>query len=135
MRGISLLLVGIVIASCTAAAQQPVRSIKAQQQYERLLAGKVAGAPQSCLPSYNANDMTVIDDNTVAFKVGTRRVFREPHAGRLLDLGGGYTLSSPTASAGQGLCRGDIAQWWTSGTGSRSAAACFGVLRALHQAG
>ena len=109
MRGISLLLVGIAIASCTTAAQQPVRTAKSQQQFERLLAGKVAGPPQSCLPSYNSNNMVVIDPSTVAFKVGTRRVYVNHMQGGCTNLGGGYALITH-GFGGQGLCRGDIAQ-------------------------
>ena len=40
MRGISLLLLGATLASCTAAPPQPMRSARAQAQYSQLLAGK-----------------------------------------------------------------------------------------------
>jgi hypothetical protein len=110
MRGILLLLIGgATLASCAMEAGQQVRSAKAEKQYQQLLAGKVAGRPQSCLPSYNANDMVVIDEGTVAFKVGTRRVFVNHMQGGCTNLGGGYTLVTHGFS-GTGLCRGDIAQ-------------------------
>ena len=110
MRGISLLLVGVLVASCTAAAQQqPLRTAKAQRQYEQLLAGKVAGPPMSCIPYYNSNDMVVIDEQTVAFKVGTGRVYVNHMQGGCSNLGGSYALVTRGVGS-SGLCRGDIAQ-------------------------
>lgn len=110
MRGISLLLIGAALAGCTAAAQeQPTRTAKAQHQYQELLAGKVAQAPVSCLPYYNSNDMVVIDDHTVAFKVGTGRVYLNNMQGGCHNLGGTYALLTK-GYGGTGLCRGDIAQ-------------------------
>jgi len=77
MRGFSLLLLGATLASCTTAPPPPaaaMRSPSGQRAYTSLLAGKVPGRPISCLPSYNANDMSVIDGRTIAFRVGTRTV-------------------------------------------------------------
>lgn len=108
MRGIALLLIGAGLASCAAEAPQPVRTAQSQDRYQRLLAGKVAGPPVSCLPNYRANDMVVIDQNTIAFKVGTRSVYVNHMQGGCTDLGGPYTLV--TRTTGTGLCRGDIAQ-------------------------
>ena len=71
MRGIALLLAGAALASC-AVAPQPGRSADAESHFQKLIAGKVAGQPVSCLPSYRANDMVVIDDQTIAFRDGRR---------------------------------------------------------------
>ena len=48
----------------------------AQTKLDKLLAGKVAGKPQSCLPHYRADDMVVIDDYTIAFREGSKRGLR-----------------------------------------------------------
>ena len=110
MRSISLLLIGAAIVGCTTtAAQQPIRTVKAQQQYDRLLAGKVAGPPQSCLPTYHQDDMVVIDENTVAFRQGSSRVYVNHMQGGCSNLGGPYALVTKQFGSAQ-LCRGDIGQ-------------------------
>ena len=110
MRRISLLLIGGALVACTTtAAEQPIRSVKAQKQYDQLLAGKVAGAPVSCLPSYNQNDMVVIDERTVAFRQGSGRVWVNHMQGGCSNLGGSYALVTRTFGSAQ-LCRGDIGQ-------------------------
>lgn len=110
MRGISLLLLGATLASCTAAAPQPMRSLRAQTQYDQLLAGKVAGRPVSCLPSYKSNDMVTIDDSTVAFKQGSRTVYVNHMQGGCSNLAGSSYALLTHQFGGSGLCRGDIAQ-------------------------
>jgi hypothetical protein len=110
MRGISLLLIGAALASCATAPPQPTRTAKAQQQYDQLLAGKVAGAPQSCLAPYRSNDMVKIDDNTIAFKDGTSRVYINHMQGGCSNLSGGPYALVTKSFGGSGLCRGDIAQ-------------------------
>jgi len=108
MRRSSLLLMGGALVACTTtAAEQPTRSVKAQKQYDQLLAGKVAGPPTSCLPSYNQNDMVVIDERTVAFRQGSGRVWVNHMAGGCSNLGGSYALVTNTFGNAQ-LCRGDI---------------------------
>src|SRR5574338_1225840 len=109
MRGIALLLIGAGLGSCATQPPQPTRTAQSQMRYQQLLAGKVAEAPVSCLRSYNANDMEVIDESTIAFKVGTRRVYVNHMQGGCANLGGPYTLVTH-GFGGQGLCRGDIAQ-------------------------
>jgi len=110
MRRISLLLIGGALVACTTtAAEQPIRSAKAQGEYDRLLAGKVAGAPISCLPSYHQDDMVVIDERTVAFRQGRSRVYVNHMQGGCSNLGGPYALVTKTFGSAQ-LCRGDIGQ-------------------------
>jgi len=111
MRGISLLLLGATLTACTAAAEQPAtRSPRAQQQYMSLVAGKTARPELSCLPSYNANDMTVIDGRTLAFRRATGTVYMvHLTPGCEMAGSGGYALVS-RQFGGSGLCRGDIQQ-------------------------
>ena len=110
MRSIPLLLIGAAIVGCTTtAAQQPIRTAKAQQRYEQLLAGKVAGPPVSCLPTYHQDDMVVIDEQTVAFRQGSNRVYVNHMQGGCSNLGGSYALVTKQFGSAQ-LCRGDIAQ-------------------------
>ena len=111
MRSISLLVISGALVACTttAAQQQPMRSAQSQQQYDQLLAGKVAGAPLSCLPGFRSQDMVVIDERTVAFRDGSSRVYVNHMQGGCSNLGGPYALVTRTFGGGQ-LCRGDIGQ-------------------------
>ena len=109
MRSMSLLLITAALAGCST-APEPGRSASAQAHLQQLLAGKTAGAPRSCLSDYRANDMVVIDDNTVVFKTG-RTVYRNDfQGGGCSNLGSGYYALLTRRSGGSGLCRGDIAE-------------------------
>src|SRR6185295_19138781 len=110
MRSIALLLIGAAIVGCaTTAAQQPIRTAKAQQRYDQLLAGKVAGKPVSCLPTYHQDDMVIIDEQTIAFRQGRARVYVNHMQGSCDNLGGGYALVTKQFGNAE-LCRGDIGQ-------------------------
>lgn len=106
MRGSFIILAGLGLAAC--AAQPPAtRSAQAQAKFQQLTAGKMAGAPISCLPTYRAGDMVTIDDSTVVFKQG-RTVYVNHMNGGCSGLGSGF-YALVTRSSGSGLCRGDIA--------------------------
>lgn len=114
MRGITLLLLGATVASCTTQPPEPSRSARGQQRFEQLIAGKVAGPPLNCLPSFlKADEMSVIDDSTIAYSRGGRTApvyvahMRSPCTG--LSGAGSYALVTRQPDAG-GLCSGDIAQ-------------------------
>jgi hypothetical protein len=109
MRGILLLVTGCLLASCANVPPAPERSASKQREFDQLLAGKVAGPPVSCLPRYRSNDMVVIDERTLAFKDGSRRVYVNQMQGGCGNLGGAYTLVTKTYGSGE-LCRGDIGQ-------------------------
>ena len=109
MRGIALLLIGATLASC-AVAPQPGRSARAENRFQQLLAGKVAGPAVSCLPSYRATDMVVIDDQTIAFRDGSRRVWVANLSHSCSNLGSGHYALVTKTFGGTGLCRGDIGQ-------------------------
>jgi hypothetical protein len=110
MRSIPLLVVGAALVACTTtAAEQPTRTAAKQQEFEKLVAGKVAGPPISCLPTYRQNDMVVIDERTIAFRDGSRRTYVNHMQGSCTNLGGTYALVTKTFGSAQ-LCRGDIGQ-------------------------
>ncbi len=99
MRSISLLLIGAALVGCSTAPPPPaMRSAQGQEQFQRLLAGKVAGPPVSCLPSTRNDDMTVIDEDTVIFRQSGNRVYLGHMAGGCNMLGqGGYALGDQAA--------------------------------------
>ena len=109
MRGIALLMIGATLASC-AAAPQPGRSARAESHFQKLIAGKVAGPAMSCLPNYRSSDMVVIDDQTVAFRDGSRRVWLADLGQGCSHLGSGHYALVTRRYGGGSLCRGDIAQ-------------------------
>jgi hypothetical protein len=110
MRSIPLLLIGATLVGCSTAPPPPaMRTAQSQEQFQRLLAGKVAGPPVSCLPSTRANDMRVIDEDTVIFRQSGNRVYVGHMAGGCNMLGqGGYALVTRQVGS-SGLCHGDIA--------------------------
>ncbi len=110
MRGISALMAGVVLASCTAVPPAPTRTAEAQQRYEALVAGKVPQAPLSCLPSYRANDMIRIDDDTVVFRDGSRRVYVSHMNGPCSGLASNNTALVTHEYTSPGPCSGDIAR-------------------------
>ena len=115
MRAIPLLLTAAAMAGCATAPQSAQRSAEAQAELQQLLAGRVAGPAMTCLPSYRSGQMVVIDDNTLAFRDGSR-VYVNNLRGACSGLGSGfYTLV--TRSFGGGLCRGDIADVADPSTG------------------
>jgi hypothetical protein len=109
MRCISLLIVGALLASCTASAQEPGPSARAQARYQQLLAGRVPQAPMTCLPTRQANDMIVIDDNTIVFNDGARVYVNHPRGG-CAQLSQGHTALLTHEYGEPGPCRGDVAQ-------------------------
>ena len=110
MRGIPLLLLGATLASCAASPPPTDMAIdaKAQQQFQYFVAGRSPGPALSCLPTFNANEMVVLNDSTIGFKSGGR-VFVAHMQGGCNNLGTpGYALVT-RQPAGSRLCSGDIA--------------------------
>jgi hypothetical protein len=105
---IFMLAAGVVaLCACATASEPAQRSASAQRQYDNLLAGKVAGKAEKCLPTYRSNDMTIIDDNTILFRDGRTVYVNHP-------LGGCNNLHQSgralvTKNFGPQLCRGDLA--------------------------
>ena len=110
MRVISLLVASGLLASCTTAPQPTQRSADKEAELAQLLAGKVAQRPISCLPHYPADDMRVIDENTVAFRDGARRTYVAHMNGGCSNLGNNsYALVTKKYGTAD-TCSGDIAR-------------------------
>jgi hypothetical protein len=110
MRVISLLIAGGLLASCTTAPEPVQRSASKQAELTKLLAGKVAQRPISCLPHYRAGDMRVIDEDTIAFRYGASRTYVAHMNGGCgnLDRGSVALVTRQYGSADLGT--GDIAR-------------------------
>lgn len=110
MRRLAIVIAAVTATACTTAPPpSPEQVARTQAQLQELTAGKVAQAPISCLQHYNANDMVVIDENTVAFKNG-RTVYIAHMNGPCSNLGGASYALLTKDSGSMGLCRGDIAR-------------------------
>jgi hypothetical protein len=111
MRRISLLIAGAVLASCTTAPPPPQGPTPKQiQEYQRLVSGKIAQPPISCLPNLYSNDMITIDGHTLGFRLGQSRSYIVHLSGGCEPLEtGSYALVS-RQPGGMGMCRGDIEQ-------------------------
>jgi hypothetical protein len=110
MRGLGLALIGAALASCTTAPEPSQRNAKKERELQTLLAGKAAGAPVSCMPNYNSNDMRIIDGRNVAFRLGSQTVYLMHLSPGCQLLGSGNYALLTRQSGGMGYCRGDIVQ-------------------------
>lgn len=108
MKRLTLLLVVSGLGSCVASPPDPELVARQQAKLATLTAGKVAGPPISCLPMYRSDDMIVIDDNTVAFRDGARRIYVNHMMGPCTGIAYGNALVTRTTQTQ--LCRGDIAR-------------------------
>lgn len=109
MRLISILVAGAALSSCADVPPAPTRTPERQQEYERLIAGKVALAPMTCLPAMSGNDMVRIDDETIAFRDG-RRVYVSHMRGACNGIASGMNTLVTRETTGPGPCAGDIAR-------------------------
>lgn len=124
MRSIPLLLAAAVLTGCMTQPPPATRSAEAEAEFQKLIAGKVAGQPITCLPSYKRNEMVTIDDGTVAFKNG-RTVYVNKLIGECSGLDSGF-YALVTNSSGPGLCRGDIARVTDVRTGMTAGSCAMG---------
>ncbi len=135
MRGLMFILMASAVTACTTAPQQaPIRSVEAEQHLNKLLAGKAAGEPVNCLPSWQSDDMVVVDDNTVVFRDSSRRVYVNTFSSGCSNLGSGwYTLV--TRRTGGSLCSGEIAQVVDLNSGMTVGSCSFGEFVPYTRAG
>ena len=116
----SLLLIAVAaLAGCSTPADQARYEAKNEAKLQQLLAGKVAGKPQDCLTTFRSQDMIRIDDDTVLFRDGGRRLYRNEINGSCNGLGSpNYAFVTTSFGSSGRLCRGDIARMVDTGSGS-----------------
>ena len=110
MRRAIPLLIAAATSACAASTVSEPRTAKAESQLKRELAGKVVDGKVSCLPSYRAGDMVIVDDNTILFRDGRSTIYRNDPPGGCSPIGRGYYTLVTKSVGGSGLCRGDIAR-------------------------
>ena len=99
----------VALGACTTAPQPETRSARAEAHLQSLLAGRVAGPPQACLPSYRSNDMVVVDDNTLVFRDGARVYRNDLAGGGCSRIGRGQYALLTRLYGTSDLCRGQVA--------------------------
>jgi len=118
MRRLSFLISVAALTGCSTAPPQARYNAEGEAKLQTLLAGKVAGKPQDCLPTFRTQDMVRIDDDTVLFRDGANRIYRNELNGSCNGLGSQfYTLVTNSVGGGGRLCRGDIARVVDSSSG------------------
>ena len=113
MRAILILLLPTALASCV--AQPPLAAYDGQARVAQLVAGKVAGAARSCLPSPQTTRFETIEGNTAVYREGSR-LWINQMSGRCTNLPGrNYTLVTRPFGL-SGPCEGDVANVIESGS-------------------
>ena len=106
---ISGISVATILAACSTTAEQQARSPEAEAELAQALAGRVAGPPVRCIPTYRADDMKIIDDSTILFKDGSTIYLQTPPGGCPgIAVHRNVLVSRPMPS--NQLCSGDIQQ-------------------------
>ena len=101
--------VACLIAALAAAPLASARRTP-EQQLDRLLAGRTAGEPRTCIPLYPNNNSTTIDKIGIVYDVGgTRYLTRFQGGCPQLDNDRMLVTRTPMTQ----ICRGDIADVWT----------------------
>lgn len=96
MRALMLLSAAGLLASCT--TQQP-------DGFARDMAGRVAGPPQTCIPTFPNQNLRIVDPQTVAYGWG-RTIYINRLAGPCPALSQFNTIIVQ-AGTGSQYCRGD----------------------------
>ena len=120
----AILLVGAaLVASC---APAPVgHTPRAAQQLASALAGRTPGQPVNCIPTFRANEMQVIDDETILFRDGST-IYLQKTKGSCPGLASGAnTLVTRSRGINQ-LCSGDIQRLGNLPSGVGAGACVFG---------
>ena len=113
-----------VLASCSTAPAQNMRSPKAARELAEALEGRVPGPPQRCIDSYRAREVQVIDEWTILYRDG-RTVYVQNPRGGCPGLGRGSTLVTRQIGTSQ-FCAGDINHTVDLLSGTGRAACVFG---------
>ena len=106
MQGATIM-AAVLLTACSTAPAEQVRSPQAEEELAKKLAGRVAGEPVRCIPTYRANDMHIIDDWTILFEDGRTIYGQNPRGGCPGIANHRNVLVSRPIPSNQ-LCSGDI---------------------------
>lgn len=103
MRALAIALAATALVAGGAAVQAKPR-LTPEQRLEKLLEGRVAGKPTSCISSFDTRDMEIIDGVALVYKSGTTLYVNKPRNPEDLDSDD-ILVIRPTGSQ---LCRLDM---------------------------
>ena len=114
------MLVALTLTSCLAACSfgppPPTGpDPQAEARLAAMLAGKVAGPPQNCIPLWETRDMQVIDSRTIAYRSGST-VYVNPLRGDCSGIGVSSVLVMRPIGF-SGYCENDVAEVMDSASG------------------
>ena len=104
---VAMLSVAAAISACSTTPVQETRSPQAQKELAEALAGRVPGKPVTCLPSYRADNMQIIDDWTILFRDG-RTIYLQNPRGGCPGIASRRNILVTRLFGGSQLCSGDI---------------------------
>lgn len=114
------------LAACATTMEPRQRSPQAAAELARYLDGKTPGKAETCLPSYRSQDMIVVDENTILYRDGSNRYWRNDLQGNCNGLGRPGTFLLTKQFGNTGTCRGEIARIVDSGSGATVGLCSFG---------
>lgn len=120
------ILAALGLASCTTAAPPPEAAV-AQHQLDALLAGKVAGQPQNCIPTFQSGSPSLIAPGAIAFTVNPGRIYVSDVRGTGCEDFANPRYSLISDSHGASLCSGDIVKIRDLQTGNMIGACSMGM--------
>lgn len=94
---------GALAASAMASPDEPSRT---ERQMERMLAGKSPGEAQRCIFMRDINGTSIIDEDTILYRVDSQTVYRNEIPGGCPGLQDGRAISTRQPSAAR-LCEGE----------------------------
>ncbi|MFZ1743303.1 MAG: hypothetical protein WAT93_10635 [Pontixanthobacter sp.] len=95
----------LALATSAGAEDQTAQQSKGQIRLAKMLAGRVAGEPQSCIPMNSSTDLTVIDKTALVYKSGRTLYVNITHSPASID--DNDTLVRRTSNPSR-LCSTDI---------------------------
>lgn len=114
-----------ILASCSTAPAPQGRSASAQKELDEALAGRVAGPPVRCLPSYRADQMQIVDDWTILYRDG-RTIYVQTPRGGCPGISSGRNTLVVKLRGTTDLCDGQINELVDLSTGMQGGACVFG---------
>ncbi|SKB29167.1 hypothetical protein [Sphingopyxis flava] len=120
---------GPILASCappgTANAGAAALTPKQAETLNKQLAGKVAGAPEKCLPSFRTNDAIRVSDTILLYRSGSNLVYRNDLKGSCPGLARDSDIMV-IKQFGSQLCSGDFFHLVDRSSGIRGPTCVFG---------
>jgi hypothetical protein len=115
---------GVLLAACTGSYEPRPLTEKQAAELDKALAGKVAGAPKSCINREPQTNLTVISNNVLLYRVSKKLIYKNELIGSCNGLTYGDTMI--VRSFGSQMCRGDFTTTANLQSGIQTGACALG---------